>query len=82
LVYALIGQLSSDESMLNQIASITKYAKEHLLELGAEVVEFDNRNKPLQEREQFYKVLHSLKDGDSIIVDSIDVLVKIWKMLS
>jgi DNA invertase Pin-like site-specific DNA recombinase len=74
LVYALIGQLSSDESMLNQIASITKYAKEHLLELGAEVVEFDNRNKPLQEREQFYKFLHSLKDGDSIIVDSIDVL--------
>jgi len=44
LVYALIGQLSSDESMLNQIASITpQYAKEHLLELGAEVVEFDNK---------------------------------------
>ena len=74
MVYALIGQLSSDESMLNQRASIIKYAKTHNLELEGEMLEFDNRNKPLQEREQFYEFVHSLKDGDSIVVDSIDIL--------
>jgi DNA invertase Pin-like site-specific DNA recombinase len=73
-VYALLGQLSSDESMLNQRASIIKYAKEHSLELESEMLEFDNKTKPLQEREQFYQFVHSLKNEDSIIIDTIDVL--------
>ena len=73
-MYALLGQLSSDESMLNQRASIIKYAKEHSLKLEGEMLEFDNRSKPLEEREQFYKFVHSLKKGDSIVIDSIDIL--------
>lgn len=74
MVYALIGQLSSEESLLNQRASIIKYAKECSLELEGEMLEFDNKNRPLQEREQFYKFVHSLRKGDSIIVDSINIL--------
>jgi DNA invertase Pin-like site-specific DNA recombinase len=60
--------------MLNQRASIIKYAKEHLLELEGEMLEFDNRSKPLQEREQFSTFLHSLKKGDTIIIYSIETL--------
>ncbi len=74
MVYALLGQLSSNESMLNQRASIIKYAKEHSLELEGEMLEFDNKSKPLEERELFHQFVHSLKSGDSIVVDSIDIL--------
>ena len=74
MVYALLGQLSSNESMLNQRASIIKYAKEHSLELEGEMLEFDNKSRPLEERELFHQFVHSLKSGDSIVVDTIDIL--------
>ncbi len=38
------------------------------------MLEFDNKDKSFQERELFSTFVHSLKKGDAIIIDSIDIL--------
>ena len=44
------------------------------LTIDKEVFEYSNRNRPIEEREQFENFIHDLKVGDVIIVDEIWML--------
>ena len=74
MTYTLIRQLSGDESLLQQRASIVSYAEQNRLTLESEMIEFERAGRPLKERRSFQDFLHSLKEGDEIVIDRIEVL--------
>ena len=74
MTYALIRQLSGDESLLQQRAAIIGYAERKEIPLESEMIEFERADRPLKERRSFQDFLHSLKEGDQLVVDRIEVL--------
>ena len=76
MTYALIRQLSGDESLLRQRASIVSYAERNRLTLESETIEFERAERPLKERRSFQSFLHSLAEGDQVVIDRVEVLGK------
>ena len=74
MTYAFLRQLSSEESLLSQRASILGFAEESDLAIDSEYIEFESTNKTLNERDSFQEFLHDLKSGDALIIDRIEVL--------
>ena len=74
LTYALIRQLSGDESLLQQRAAIVAYAERKGLTLESEMIEFERAGRPLKERRAFQDFLHSLREGDQLVIERIEVL--------
>ncbi len=74
MTYALIRQLSGDESLLEQRAAIVAYAEQKGLTLESEMIEFEGAERPLKERRSFQDFLHSLSEGDRLVVERITVL--------
>ncbi len=74
LTYALIRQLSGDESLLQQRAAIVGYAERSGVPLESEMIEFERAERPLKERRSFQDFLHSLHEGDQLVVERIEVL--------
>ncbi len=74
MTYTLIRQLAGDESLLQQRASIVGYAERNRLTLESEMIEFERAGRPLRDRKTFQDFLHSLKEGDIVVIDSIEVL--------
>jgi DNA invertase Pin-like site-specific DNA recombinase len=44
------------------------------MEIDKEVIEYSTKNHPIEERKQFEEFLHSVSDGDTLIVDTLSVL--------
>jgi DNA invertase Pin-like site-specific DNA recombinase len=74
VTYTLIRQLSGDESLLHQRASIVSYAERKKLALESETIEFERAGRPLRERRAFQNFLHSLREGDQVVIDRVEVL--------
>jgi len=74
VTYALIRQLSGDESLLQQRASVVSYAERNRLTLESETIEFERAGRPLKERRSFQDFLHSLQEGDQVVLDRVEVL--------
>ncbi|WP_456393040.1 recombinase family protein [Nitratifractor sp.] len=74
MTYTLIRQLSGDESLLEQRAAIVGYAEQAGLTLENEMIDFAPLERPLKERRAFQDFLHSLEEGDVIVIDRIEVL--------
>ena len=74
MIYTLIRQLAGDESILRQRAAIVGYAKRHRLTLESEMIEFDKAGRPLKERRSFQNFLHSLKEGDHVVIEGVEAL--------
>lgn len=74
MTYALIRQLSGDESLLQQRASVVSYAERNRLTLESETIEFERAGRPLKERRSFQDFLHSLQEGDQVVLDRVEVL--------
>ncbi len=74
MTYALIRQLYSNESLLRQRAIIMTYAKQNNLTLENEMIEFEQAGRPLKERKSFQDFLHTLKEGDRLIISTLDIL--------
>ncbi|WP_457605587.1 recombinase family protein [Nitratifractor sp.] len=70
----LLRQLSGEESLLQQRASIVGYAERNRLTLDREMIEFERAGRPLKERRSFQDFLHSLEEGDRIVAERIEVL--------
>jgi len=76
VTYALIRQLSGDESLLQQRAAIVSYAERNRLTLESETIEFEGAERPLKERRSFQNFLHTLNEGDQVVIDRVEVLGK------
>ena len=84
MTYAYLRQVPGSKSLTLQQKDVIGYALAHGLEIDKEVVEHSSKNRPIEERKQFEEFMHSMKEGDNLIVDEIwtlssrvDELVKI-----
>ncbi|MEA3492471.1 MAG: recombinase family protein [Campylobacterota bacterium] len=71
MTYAYLRQLSGKRNITHQQSVILSFSLGEGLNIDKEVFEYSNKNRPIEEREQFERFVHGLKDGDSIIVDEI-----------
>jgi len=74
MVYALLRQFSGDISLLHQRAMVMGYVRSRQFTVGKEMIEFGSQGKALPAREQFDAFLHSLNEGDRVIVDEVQTL--------
>lgn len=71
MTYAYLRQAPGSKSLISQQEKVVGYALLRGLEIDKEVVEHSGKNRPIEERKQFEGFIHSLKDGDNLIVDEV-----------
>jgi len=71
LTYAYLRQVPGCKSLLSQQRSIVSFALGRGLEIDKEVVEYSGMNRPIEERRQFEEFIHSMGEGDNLVVDEI-----------
>ena len=71
MTYAYLRQIPGSKNLTVQQKSVIGYALARGLEIDKEVVEHSIRNRPIEERKQFEEFMHSLEQGDDLIVDEI-----------
>ncbi len=71
MTYAYLRQVPGCKSLLSQQRSIVSFALGQGMEIDKEVVEYSGRNRPIEERRQFEEFIHSLGEGDNLVVDEI-----------
>ncbi len=74
MIYAYLRQLLGQRNITDQQSTILSFSLTQELRIDKEVIEYSNRNSPIEERDQFEKFVHGLKDGDAIIVDELWML--------
>ncbi len=71
MTYAYLRQVPGAKNLTLQQKSVISYALGAGLEIDKEVVEHSSKNRPIEERKQFEDFMHSMGEGDHLIVDEI-----------
>jgi len=74
MIYAYLRQVSDSNSLSRQQQDIFSYALSKGLDIDKEVMEYSSINHSIETRKKFEEFIHSLNDGDLIIVCSLLVL--------
>ena len=74
MVYAYLRQLPGIYALSQQQKSIISYSLLKNLEIDKEVMEYSNANQPISQRKEFEDFLHTLKHGDTIVVQNLSIL--------
>ena len=74
MVYGYIRQLHGLSSLSEQQRDILSFSLANDIQVDKEVVEYSNRPLKIEERKEFEEFLHSLSEGDSIVVSMLSVL--------
>jgi len=74
MTYAYLRQMSDNANLPDQQRNILSFSLTQGLEIDKEVIEYSTKNHPIEERKQFESFLHSMSDGDYLVVDSLSVL--------
>ena len=72
--YAYLRQMPDNSNMSEQQRNILTYSLAQNLTIDKEVIEYSNKNHPIEERKKFEEFMHSLEEGSSLIVDTLSVL--------
>jgi len=71
MTYAYLRQVPGTKSLTLQQKDVIGYALANGLEIDKEVVEHSSKNRPIKERKQFEEFMHSMKEGDNLIINEI-----------
>ncbi len=74
MTYAYLRQMPNHSNLSEQQRNILSFALTQGLQIDKEVIEYSTKNRPIEEREEFEKFLHSLESGDRIVVENLAVL--------
>ncbi|MFT7880197.1 MAG: recombinase family protein [Sulfurimonas sp.] len=74
MVYGYIRQLHGLNSLSDQQRDILSFSLANDIQIDKEVVEYSNRPLKIEERKEFEEFLHSLREGDTIVVSTLSVL--------
>jgi DNA invertase Pin-like site-specific DNA recombinase len=84
MTYAYLRQIPGAKNLTIQQKEVIGFALSRGIEIDREIVEHSSRNRPIEERKQFEEFMHSMNEGDTLIVDEIwtlsshtDELIKI-----
>ncbi len=74
MTYAYLRQMPDNANLSEQQRNIISFSLTQGMEIDKEVIEYSTKNHPIEERKQFEEFLHSVLDGDTLIVDTLSVL--------
>jgi len=74
MTYAYLRQLRGKRNIAQQQSVILSFSLGQGLNIDKEVFEYSNKNRSIEEREEFEKFIHGLEKGDAIVVDEIWML--------
>ena len=74
MTYAYLRQMPNHSNLSEQQRNILSFALTQGLQIDKEVIEYSTKSRPIEEREEFEKFLHSLEEGDRIVVEHLAVL--------
>ncbi len=74
MVYAYLRQLTDSNSLSQQQQNILSYSLAMSLTIDKEVMEYSSVNHTIEDREKFESFIHGLKEGDTIITQSLLIL--------
>ncbi|MBD3792397.1 MAG: recombinase family protein [Campylobacterales bacterium] len=74
MIYGYIRQLHGLSSLSEQQRDILSFSLANDIQIDKEVVEYSIRPLKIEERKEFEEFLHSLSEGDSIVVSTLSVL--------
>lgn len=74
MTYAYLRQMPDSNNMSEQQRNILSFSLTQNLEIEKEVIEYSSKNHPIEERKKFEEFMHSLEEGDILIVDTLSVL--------
>jgi DNA invertase Pin-like site-specific DNA recombinase len=61
-------------NLSEQQRNILSFALTQNMNIDKEVVEYSSKNRPIEERQQFESFMHSLKEGDAVVADTLSVI--------
>jgi DNA invertase Pin-like site-specific DNA recombinase len=61
-------------NLSQQQRNILSFALTKGLQIDKEVIEYSTKNRPIEEREEFEKFLHTLAEGDVIVIEHLSIL--------
>jgi len=74
MTYAYLRQMPNYSNLSEQQRNILSFALTQGLQIDKEVIEYSTKNRPIEEREEFEKFLHTLKEGDAIVMEHLAIL--------
>jgi len=74
MIYAYIRQIPNVSHLVEQQRDILTFSLTKGLEIDKEVVEYSTKNLVIEERTEFEIFLQSMKEGDTVLVSSIEML--------
>ncbi|WP_456383663.1 recombinase family protein [Hydrogenimonas sp.] len=74
MTYAYLRQIPGTKNLAKQQEDVIGYALARGIDIDKEVVEHSSKNRSIEERKQFEEFLHSMEDGDNLIIDEIWIL--------
>jgi len=74
MTYAYLRQLRGKRNIARQQSVILSFSLGQGLSIEKEVFEYSNKNRSIEEREEFENFIHGLEKGDAIVVDEIWML--------
>jgi len=74
MTYAYLRQMPDNVNLSDQQRNILSFSLTQGMEIDKEVIEYSTKNHPIEERKQFEEFLHSVENGDTLVVDTLSVL--------
>ena len=74
MIYAYLRQMPDNNNMSEQQRSILSFSLTQHIDIDKEVIEYSSKNHLIEERKKFEEFMHSLEEGNSLVVDTLSVL--------
>jgi len=74
MTYAYLRQMPDNNNMSEQQRSILSFSLTQNIDIDKEVIEYSSKNHLIEERKKFEAFMHSLEEGNSLVIDTLSVL--------
>ena len=74
MTYAYLRQLPDNSNISEQQRNILSFSFTQNINIDKEVVEYSSKNHLIEERKKFETFMHSLEEGNTLVVDTLSVL--------
>lgn len=74
MTYAYLRQMPDNNNMSEQQRNILSFSLTQNIDIDKEVIEYSSKNHLIEERKKFEAFMHSLEEGNTLIIDTLSVL--------
>jgi len=74
MTYAYLRQMPDNNNMSEQQRNILSFSLTQNIDIDKEVIEYSSKNHLIEERKKFEAFMHSLEEGNTLVIDTLSVL--------